>query len=213
MYRYVLFDLDGTLTDPGVGIMNSVEYALRALGINVEDRTELRRFIGPPLQDSFAEFYGMSNEMALAAIEKYREYFRSRGIYENEVYPGVKEMLYALKSSGRRLLLATSKPEEFANIILKHFGLDGYFDFAAGATMDGSRRKKADVIEYGLRMCGITELSQTVMVGDRAQDVTGARLAGIDSIGVLYGYGGINELRAAGATYIAKSVDKIAELA
>lgn len=209
MYKNILFDLDGTLTDPAIGITNSVAYALGKLGIEVHDKRELLKFIGPPLQDSFMKYYGMSEEEALDAVEKYREYFRDKGIYENEVYPGVRELLAALKKAGRRVILATSKPEEFAEIILKYFGLREYFDFVAGATMDGSRRKKADVIAYAMAKCEINEPGNTVMIGDKEQDVIGATRNGLASIGVLYGYGSKEELMNVDADYIVESAEDI----
>jgi len=212
MYKNILFDLDGTLTDPGIGITNSVAYALKAFGIECGDRRELYRFIGPPLHDSFMEYYGMDKAKAMKAVEKYREYFRTKGIYENEVYPGIRELLDNLKTTGKRLILATSKPEEFANIILEHFELAGYFDFTAGATMDGLRSKKGDVIAYALKKSDIDALSETVMIGDKKQDIIGAQQNGIDSIGVLYGYGDINELTTAGATYIAEDAVNVLQL-
>ena len=209
MYKYILFDLDGTLTDPGTGITNSVAYALARWNIHVEDRRTLYRFIGPPLQDSFREYYGFSPEEALKAVDVYREYFREKGLYENEVYPGVEEMLKTLKAQGKTLILATSKPEEFAIRILKHFGLDGYFTVMAGATMDPSRSKKGDVITYALRQGGVSALSTAVMIGDREHDIFGAKQNGLDSMGVLFGYGDRDELEKAGATYIASTVEEI----
>ena len=211
MYTTILFDLDGTLTDPGIGITNSVAYALSKWNIEVTDRSELYKFIGPPLLDSFAEYYGFSEEQAQEALKYYREYFRSKGIYENEVYPGVIEMLESLKASGKKIVLATSKPEEFAIIILKHFDLYKYFDFVAGATMDEKRTKKGDVIAYALESCGITEanLKDVIMVGDRKHDVLGAKENNLDCIGVLFGYGDREELESAGARYIAEQVADI----
>ena len=214
MYDLILFDLDGTLTDPGKGITNSVAYALAKRGITVTDRSELYSFIGPPLKDSFMAYYGFTPEEADAAIVDYREYFRDRGIFENEVYEGVERLLQDLKAHGRVVALATSKPEEFARRILVHFGLDGYFDLIAGATMDSSRSKKADVIAYALGTLetekGVTvNKSTTVMVGDRRQDIDGARQNGLDSIGVLFGYGDRDELETAGATHIAATVGDI----
>lgn len=209
MYQNILFDLDGTLTDPGVGITNSVAYALEKWNIKVEERSELYKFIGPPLQESFEKFYGFSETDAKKAIEYYREYFQDKGLYENEVYDGIEALLKELKSQGKRLIVATSKPEEFAIKILKHFQLDQYFDYIAGATMDGSRGKKADVIHYALENCGITNLSETVMVGDREHDILGAKQEGLDAIGVLFGYGDLAEHHAAGATYIAETVEDI----
>lgn len=209
MYEYILFDLDGTLTDPGIGITNSVVYALKRWNIEVEDRKSLYRFIGPPLQDSFREYYGFSQEDALRAVDVYREYFREKGLYENEVYPGVEKLLQVLKERGKTLILATSKPEEFAVRILRHFGLDRYFTVMAGATMDPSRSKKGDVIAYALRESGVTEVSKAIMIGDREHDIFGAKQNGLDSIGVLFGYGDREELEKAGATYIAATVEDI----
>ena len=211
MYNTILFDLDGTLTDPGIGITNSVAYALSKWNIEVADRSELYKFIGPPLLDSFAEYYGFSAEQAQDALKYYREYFRSKGIYENEVYPGIVEMLETLKNSGKKIILATSKPEEFAIIILKHFDLYKYFDFVAGATMDETRNKKGDVIKYALESCGIdkTDLKDVIMVGDRKHDVHGATENDLDCIGVLFGYGDREELETAGAKYIAEQVEDI----
>ena len=211
MYNTILFDLDGTLTDPGIGITNSVAYALSKWNIEVSDRSELYKFIGPPLLDSFAEYYGFSEEDCQKALTYYREYFRGKGIYENKVYPGVVEMLETLKNSGKKIILATSKPEEFAIIILKHFDLYKYFDFVAGATMDESRNKKGDVIKYALESCGIdkTDLKDVIMVGDRKHDVHGATENDLDCIGVLFGYGNRDELETAGAKYIAEQVEDI----
>lgn len=209
MYRTVLFDLDGTLTDPGEGITNSVAYSLKKFGIDVADKKELYKFIGPPLVDSFMNYYGFSEEKAELAVKYYREYFRDTGIFENRVYDGIPELLAEIKESGRKIVLATSKPEEFAKRILVHFELDKYFDVAAGATMDTSRSKKSDVIKYALELCGNPDKTQTVMIGDRKHDIIGAKQNGLDSIGVLYGYGDFDELHAAGADYIAESVADI----
>lgn len=209
MYHTILFDLDGTLTDPGVGITNSVAYALKKHGIEVADRTALYPFIGPPLLDSFQRFYGFSAEQSEQAVADYRVYFREKGLFENEVYEGVEELLRRLKASGKRLIIATSKPEEFAVRILKHFGLASYFEHIVGATMDSSRSKKGDVIAHALKVCGITERTDVVMIGDREHDVLGAIENSLDSIGVLYGYGSREELEAAGATYVAETVEEI----
>ena len=211
-YDLVLMDLDGTLTDPGLGITNSVAHALEKRNIKVSDRTALYKFIGPPLQDSFEQFYGFSQDECMAAIEDYREYFSDKGIFENELYDGIEELLQSLKAAGKKVVLATSKPEEFAIKILKYFQIDSYFDFIAGATMDGTRSRKVDVIRYALEQLGITNLSTTVMIGDRKYDILGAADAGIDSIGVLYGYGNYQELEAAGATYIVEKVTDILPL-
>lgn len=209
MYQYVLFDLDGTLTDPGLGITNSVMYALKKWGIEVKDRSELYPFIGPPLQESFETFYGFSKEKAAQSVEYYREYFREKGLFENEVYDGIEDLLKRLKDSGRTLILATSKPEEFAIRILKHFHLADYFTVLGGASMDGSRSQKADVISYALEKGKVKDLTKAVMVGDRKHDILGAKQVGMDSIGVLFGYGNQKELEDAGATYIAANVSEL----
>ncbi len=204
MYEYVLFDLDGTLTDPGIGITNAVIYALNKFSIRVEDRTELYRFIGPPLLDSFQQFYGFSLTESREAIQYYREYYAEKGLLENRVYDGIPELLRSLKKSGRKLLVATSKPEVYAVQILEHFGLLPYFDLAAGASLDESRNRKEDVIRYALQKIN-GDPAQAVMVGDRVHDVEGAKANGLPVIGVLYGYGSEEELVGAGADLIAKN--------
>lgn len=212
MYKTVLFDLDGTLTDPGLGITNSVMYSLEKFGIKVDDRTTLYKFIGPPLKESFANYYHFSGEDVDRAVVYYREYFSDKGIFENVLYDEIPEVLGQIKSSGRKIVLATSKPEPFAVKILEHFRIDRYFDFVAGSTMDETRVQKAEVITYALESCGITDLSSVVMVGDREHDIYGAKKAGLHSIGVLYGYGSMEELRNAGATYIVEHARDIIEL-
>lgn len=204
MYEYVLFDLDGTLTDPGIGITNAVIYALNKFSIRVEDRTELYRFIGPPLLDSFQQFYGFNLTESREAIQYYREYYAEKGLLENRVYDGIPELLRSLKKSGRKLLVATSKPEVYAVQILEHFGLLPYFDLVAGASLDESRNRKEDVIRYALQKIN-GDPAQAVMVGDRVHDVEGAKANGLPVIGVLYGYGSEEELVGAGADLIAKN--------
>ena len=212
MYQYIFFDLDGTLTDPGIGITNSVAYALKKWNIEVAERSELYKFIGPPLEESFRKYYGFSQEDALKAVDAYREYFSVKGLYENTIFEGTESVLQKIKESGRKVVLATSKPQEFAEIILKHFHIAGYFDHVAGATMDGTRNKKADVITYALELCGNPDKKQIVMVGDREHDIHGANANGLDSIGVLCGYGDREELANAGATYITDKIEDVWEL-
>lgn len=212
MYKTVLFDLDGTVTDPGLGITNSVMYSLEKFGIKAEDRTSLFKFIGPPLKESYAKYFHFSDEDIDRAVVYYREYYSEKGIFENVLYDGIPETLDRIKSSGRQVILATSKPEPFAFKILEHFRIDRYFDFVAGSTMDETRVQKADVITYALESCGITDLSSAVMIGDREHDIYGAKKARLHSIGVLYGYGGREELQNAGATYIAERVEDILSL-
>lgn len=205
MFDNILFDLDGTLTDPGIGITNSVMYALKHWGIEVTERRELYCFIGPPLMDSFQKYYGFSQAESEEALRLYREYFSEKGLYENELYPDTTYVLNELKKSGKRIILATSKPEEYAVKILKHFNIYDFFDFVSGATMDESRNKKDEVIEYTLKKCNLQGDMRTVMIGDRDQDVLGAKANSLPSIGVLYGYGDLQELQNAGADFIAQT--------
>ena len=207
---YILFDLDGTLTDPGMGITNSVAYALGHFGITVTDRSELYSFIGPPLVDSFMEYYGFTEEKAKEAVALYRVYFSDRGWAENTVYDGIEALLAELRAAGKTLLVATSKPQAFAERILTHFGLDKYFTVICGAPMHAPRGYgKADVIREALAAAGVDDLATAVMVGDRHHDIDGAAAVGIASVGVLYGYGDRDEHEAAGAGVIAESVDAL----
>ena len=212
MYKYILFDLDGTITDPGIGITNSVAYALRKYCIEVKERSELYKFIGPPLHWSFREYYGFTEEEAITAVQYYREYYADKGLFENYVYDGIPEMLETLRSHGLKCIMATSKPEQFAIRILEHFGLAKAFDFVAGATMDTSRTDKALVIKYALESNGIQDLSEVVMVGDREHDVLGAAKNGLKTIGVTYGYGSREELTNAGAFMLADSPQEVTEI-
>ena len=211
MRKYLLFDLDGTLTDPGMGITNSVMYALRKFGIEEENREKLYSFIGPPLYDSFREKYGFSHDDANLAVSYYREYFAPKGIYENTVYDGVYAMLGALKKSGKTLVLATSKPEKFAKEILRHFELDGYFERVYGATMDEKRNKKDEVIAFALNDMRISP-ADAVMIGDRRYDVEGGHKNGMISVGVLYGYGDRDEMTVAGADMVASDVKELEKI-
>lgn len=206
MQCIILFDLDGTLTDPGVGITNSVMYALKRFGIEETDRTKLYPFIGPPLLNSFMEFYGFDEKKAEKAVGYYREYYRKTGIYENLVYDGIPEMLEQLKADGCTILLATSKPEPFAKQILEHFNLMQYFDFVAGSDLEGKRNTKGKVISYALKAYGEKSgidwkvlKEKAVMAGDRFYDIEGAKENNIVSVGILFGYGSREELARAGA--------------
>lgn len=212
MYDVILFDLDGTLTDPGEGITNSVAYALRKFGIEVPDRRALYKFIGPPLYESFMKYYGFDRTGGLAAVEAYREYYRDRGIWENRVYNGIPALLAELKAAGKTLVLGTSKPEEFAERILDHFALRQYFDFVAGSTMDSARVAKADVLNYALESLHIAPSERVVMVGDREHDVLGAEAVGLACVGVLFGYGDRPELERAGAAEIAADVPQLRKI-
>lgn len=210
-YTHIFFDLDGTLTDPGIGITNSVMYALKRFGIIVSDRTSLYKFIGPPLIDSFMEFYLFSEADARLATDYYREYFTDRGIFENEVYPGIPELLNRLNASGRKLVMATSKPEDFAVRIADHFGLTDAFETIAGSLMDETRTQKWEVVEEAVTRCHVTDRNHILMVGDREHDVRGSAKCGISCLGVLYGYGSRDELLEAGAVAVADTVSGVGD--
>ena len=210
-YTYVLFDLDGTLTDSGPGIMNGFEYALGKMGSPVTDRESLRRFVGPPLGVSWEETLGFPPEEAQKGIAFYKEYYAEKGVYENAVYPGVKELLTELRAHGKKLYVATTKAEPMVKVVMEHFGLAEYFSGIA-ASNNVDRFNKIDVLKYILENCGVEDTTKAVMVGDRHYDITGARHFGLDSIGVLYGYGNREELENAGSTFIAETVEDIAKI-
>jgi phosphoglycolate phosphatase len=210
--KFCFFDLDGTLTDPALGITNSVMYALKTYGIEETDREKLYPFIGPPLVDSFREYYGFSEEQGYEATERYREYFREKGLYENTVYDGVFSLLKELKESGKKIVLATSKPEEFAIQILKHFDLFRYFDFVCGALMEEKKRShKEDVLRYAIEVSGASP-AESCMVGDRKFDMEAAKSLGLYAVGVLYGYGDREELSRAGADELVSEVSDLKEV-
>ena len=207
-WNTILFDLDGTLTDPAEGITKAVEAALNHYGITVADRAALHKFIGPPLDESFPEFYGFDAARTAEATEVFRAYFDRQGWRENIPYPGVEDMLRDLRAAGKRLLVATSKPEVFALRIMEHFGLARYFDHICGAPMDNQEgAKKAAVIRDALRRSGVEDLHAAVMVGDRRHDIDGARQAGLEAVGVLWGYGDLQELEASHPVHIVESFD------
>lgn len=208
-YDYIFMDLDGTITDPMIGITKSIQYSLKHFGINVEDINTLTKFIGPPLKDTFRLDYGFNEEEIVIAMEKFRERFASIGLFENNVYEGMEDFLKLLKDSGKTLMVATSKPKFFAEQILDHFGLAKYFTFIGGSNMDETRSKKSEVIDYVLSENNITDLSSVVMIGDRKHDIMGAKEFNIDSIGVLYGYGNYDELKKADANYIVKDLNEL----
>lgn len=210
--QYILFDLDGTLTDPKAGITKSVRHALQSFGIEVNDLDELCRFIGPPLKDAFIEYYSFDEAQAEEAVDKFREYFSVKGLYDNKEYDGISDLLKSLRDNGKTLLVATSKPEYFARKILDYFHLTEYFTFIGGAMMDETRTKKADVIRYVLETMNIDKMEECVMIGDRKHDVLGAKEVGMEAIGVLYGYGDRQELEGAGAKFIAEDINKLGQL-
>lgn len=212
---YILFDLDGTLTDSRPGIFHSIRYALEQYGIKASDE-QLQPFLGPPLVDSFMEHFGFSKKQAEEAVAQYRVYFNPRGMMENAVYEGVPQMLGRLRDAGKHLMVATSKPEEYARRILEHFDLAPYFEIIAGASMDESRSSKAAVLRYLLAQ--IPDASEAAkrggirMVGDRKYDVLGAKELGLPCVGVSYGYAAPGELAAAGAAAIAGTPEELCEL-
>lgn len=214
-FQTLLFDLDGTLTDPKLGITGCVQYALRKLGIEEPDLDKLESFIGPPLLESFYEFYGIEGQQALEAVAAYRERFSRIGLFENEIYPGIKEMLARLKAEGKRLAVASSKPTVYVEKILQHFAIAEYFDVIVGSELNHTRTKKEEVIEEALRqLCQGKEdtYDKTVMIGDRKFDIQGARNFGLISAGVSFGYAAPGELEEAGADYIVDSVAELEEL-
>lgn len=207
-YKNILFDLDGTLTDPKVGITKSVQYALSKFGIFVEDLNALDPFIGPPLEASFMEYYQLNETQAKQAIAYYREYFSVTGIYENAIYPGIKELLQTLKKKERRLIVATSKPTIFAEEVLKYFKIDGYFDGVYGSNLDGSMVEKTEII-HDIVENVLPKDESIVMIGDRKYDIIGAHNNGIDTIAAGYGYGSEDELKICEPTYFVHSVEEL----
>lgn len=216
MYKYVFFDLDGTITEPEEGIINGVLYALSRFGITVEDRTTLYPYIGPPLRDSFRDYHGLSEEDTEQAILYYREYYSTKGIYQNDIMPGMEQAFWTLRKHGCHLYVATSKPELYAKQILEHLKLDGYFDIIAGSTFDKARDTKAAVIEYLITSIAANQIKPAVddiiMVGDRKFDVLGAREFGIDTIGVLFGYGSKEEFDACACRYVAADAKEMVQM-
>ncbi len=212
MYNTILFDLDGTLTDPKVGITKSVQYALKKLGIYEEDLESLSKFIGPPLRNSFREYYLMDETRVQKAIEYYREYYSPYGIFENEIYPEIPILLQDLKTAGKILIVATSKPTVFAEKILHHFDIHQYFDSVIGSNLDETRTTKEEVIEYALTTIGDADKKKIVMIGDRKHDIIGAKINHIDSIGVTYGYGSLEELQIEKPTHLVNDVEGLRNL-
>lgn len=216
-YKYLLFDLDGTLTDPKEGITMSVQYALKAFGIEEPDLDRLTPFIGPPLRESFMKFYGFSEAQAKEAVTKYREWFVPKGIFQNKVYPGIEEMLSELKREGKILAVASSKPQIFVEKILHHFGIHDSFQVIVGSELDGTRDSKEEVVEEALRRLeeengSPLEKEKTVMIGDRKFDIMGGREHELVTVGVSFGYAEDGELKAAGADYVADSVEELRRL-
>ncbi len=209
-YKCLLFDLDGTLTDSAPGIINCLRHSLTIMGFDMPEMPE--RFLGPPLYESFAEYCGMNREQVLEAVKIFRERYSTKGLFENSVYPDVPEMLEKLKGSGFRLMVATSKVDEYAERILDRFGIADYFEFIGGARIDGSRNEKWEVIEHVLSSMSITDRSSVLMIGDRKNDVAGAHKTGLECMGILWGYGSEEELRTAGADFIVHTPQEAADV-
>lgn len=207
-WKYILFDLDGTLTDSSEGILNCIKYALEAAGRDIPDTKSLMRMIGPPLMEGFQEVIGMDRQEAAEATMKYRERYNVIGLFENKPYEGIQQLLAGLKKEGKCLALATSKQENCSMRILRHFHLTRYFDVIVGSTLDGSRITKQEVIQEVFQRFRLKEeqKKETIMVGDRRQDILGAKACGIASLGVYYGFAEQGELEQAGADYITRSV-------
>lgn len=212
MKKYILLDLDGTLTNSLEGIGKCFQYAFAAMGMNEPDFEEIRAYIGPPLMDTFQNAYGFSEEKAAEATAKYRERYNVIGWKENVVYDGIEEALKRLYDEGKILLVATSKPQIQAVKILEHFGLARYFQDICGADPQTQRNHKDKVIQYALEHNQITDLASVLMVGDTKYDIIGAKQCGIDGVGVLYGFGTKEEMELAGAVGIAETPWQMAEL-
>lgn len=208
----ILLDLDGTITNPKEGITKSIQYALKKVGVEVENLDTLTKHIGPPLKEGFMEFWGFDEETANRLVHYYREYFAVTGIYENVVYDGMEELLKKLKVAGKTLIVATSKPEIFARQIMEYFHLDSYFTDICGSNLDGTRTKKGDVIAYAMEKNQITCKEDTIMIGDRSHDIIGAKENGIFSVGVLYGFGSEEEFKNNNANYIVKNIEELEKL-
>ena len=208
-YKSILFDLDGTVTDSSEGIINSIKYALKKMNFTEYDDAILKKFIGPPLMDSYKMYFGFSDARAYDGLMLFREYFTQRGLFENRVYGGMEPLLKRLCQNGRELILATSKPEIHARKILEHFGIMKYFKYAAGCPLEEKGITKVDVMKYALEHTS-ADKSETAMVGDTHFDIEGAAVCGIDSIGVLYGMGEPEEIK--NATYLADSVEQLGEI-
>lgn len=210
-YTHLFLDLDGTLSDSAPGIVRSAQYALESFGIHVDNLDDLLCFVGPPLEESFQEFYHLTPSQADEVVKVYRRRYEKIGVYENALYPGIPQFLDKARQAGKVLMVATSKPQRMADLVLSHFGIADRFAFVGGRE-DSSRRTKEEVIRYVMKENGLTRTEDIVMIGDRKHDVLGAKAVGLDSVGVLYGYGSRDEFQAAGATYIVDTLKELEEL-
>ena len=212
VYKTILFDLDGTLTDSAPGVTNSIRYALSKFGITEDDPRKLLRFIGSGLDDSFREIYSFSDQQASDAVDYYREYFREIGINEHTIYPGIKDLLSDLSEQGCRLCTATLKPKIFTEIILKHYEIFDVLQVIGAPDLSEKRINKSVIIKRVLEKLPNVNLSETVMVGDRDHDIEGAKENGIASIAVSWGYGSEEEIRNSDPDYIANNVKGLRDI-
>ncbi|MBR1816236.1 MAG: HAD-IA family hydrolase [Lachnospiraceae bacterium] len=212
-YEYIFFDLDGTITQSEFGIIRSARVALEKMGVDSssESDDDMKKFIGPPLYNSFHDFYNMSEEDAEKAVKYYREYYEVDGLFDAPLYDGIKELIYKLYDEGKKLFVVTSKPAEIAKRIIEHFELDNKFIDVIGPDRSEKSPSKKELIERAINENDIAYKSKVIMIGDRKYDIEGANAAGVDSIGALYGYGSYEELKTAGATYIVKKPEDIAD--
>lgn len=213
-YDVIAFDLDGTLSDPARGLVEGFVYAFRKMGVEYESREALKKYIGPPLIETWMPEFGWSEEEAERAVILFREYYNIYGWWDNVIYPGIRELLIALRERGKRIVLTTSKPEDTALDVLRLFDILKYFDFVGGASSHKTRERKSEVIDYVLDAIGLPteERSRVILVGDRVYDARGAAECGIDSIGVLWGHGSEKEIAESGFTYTAKSPAEVLEI-
>lgn len=207
-YKNIFFDLDGTVTDSGPGIVKSVQYALRCYGIDEPDLDKLNSFVGPPLYKSFMDYLDCSEEEAKEAVECYREYYAENGLYENKLYDGIESLLYNLKEKGYKIILASSKPRIYVKRILSYFRIMRYFDYVEGSELDSQRTDKGELLAYVLKKWDLRP-EESVMIGDRKYDIEGAKANGMDSIAVGYGYGSVDELSAAGPTLFFPTIEEL----
>ncbi|MBQ6905051.1 MAG: HAD family hydrolase [Spirochaetia bacterium] len=207
-YKNIFFDLDGTVTDSGPGIVKSVQYALRCYGIDEPDLDKLNSFVGPPLYKSFMNYLDCSEEEAKEAVECYREYYAENGLYENKLYDGIESLLYNLKEKGYKIILASSKPRIYVKRILSYFRIMRYFDYVEGSELDSQRTDKGELLAYVLKKWDLRP-EESVMIGDRKYDIEGAKANGMDSIAVGYGYGSVDELSAAGPTLFFPTIEEL----
>lgn len=206
-YKCLFFDLDGTLTDSSEGIINSIIYALEKMNVDIKDKAILKKFVGPPLMDSYKKYYGFNQEEAELGLKLFREYFSVKGIFENRLFDGIYDLLEQLYNAGVEIVLATSKPDVYAEQILEHFGIKKFFTHISACPMEEADTTKLDIIKGALKMTSVKNKEEILMIGDTFLDVNGAKECGLDSIGVLYGTDGPEELKV--ATYIAKDVEEL----